>query len=85
MDKNISLALGSCAVSPLEMTTAYATLARYGKYVTPRLIRQVDNAQGSVVKQFMQSTSQTLPQEQVCEIVDVMQDVVQRGTGVQPT
>ncbi len=83
MDKNISLALGSCAVSPLEMTTAYATLARYGKYVTPRLIRQVDNAQGSVVKQFMQSTCQTLPQEQVCEIVDVMQDVVQRGTGVQ--
>ncbi len=36
MDAYPSLALGTCAVSPLEMATAYATLARDGVYMHHR-------------------------------------------------
>jgi len=83
LNNNLTIALGSCAVSPLEMATAYATLARYGKYVTPRLIRSVDDAQGGKLAEFAASSKEVLPSEQVCEIDDVLQDVVQRGTGTQ--
>ena len=83
LDKNLTIALGSCAVSPLEMATAYATLARDGMYMAPRLIRQVDDAQGQHIKIFAAASRQTLPAEQVSEIDDVLQDVVQRGTGTQ--
>lgn len=83
LDKNLTLALGSCAVSPLEMATAYGTLARYGRFIEPELIRRVDDAQGQELHSFKARALQTLPQEQVCELVDVLQDVVQRGTGTQ--
>jgi membrane peptidoglycan carboxypeptidase len=83
MDQNLSLALGSCAVSPVEMATSYATLARDGEYIQASLIRRVDDAEGNRVTEFPPKTSQVLPQEQVHEVVDVMCDVVQRGTGVQ--
>jgi membrane peptidoglycan carboxypeptidase len=83
LDNNLTIALGSCAVSPLEMATAYATLARYGTYVSPHLIRSVDDAQGQKLVEFATSSKQVLPSEQVCEVDDVLQDVVTRGTGTQ--
>jgi penicillin-binding protein 1A len=83
LDNNLTLALGSCAVSPLEMATAYATLARDGIYTAPRVIRQIDDAQGNVITKCSAISTRTLPQEQVSEIVDIMGDVVRRGTGTE--
>jgi len=53
-DKNelphdLSLALGSCEVSPLQMARAYATLANGGYLVQPYLIDRIEDADGTVL------------------------------------
>lgn len=83
MDAFPSLALGTCAVSPLEMATAYATLARNGVYMPPQVIREIDTADGKDNRKFHSTPSGNLPAASVATLVDAMQDVVNRGTGTQ--
>jgi penicillin-binding protein 1A len=81
LDANLSLALGSSAVSPLEMANAYATLARGGQYLDAIMVRRIEDTQGHVLKEFKQQQKQVFDPEPVAELVDALQDVVQRGTG----
>src|SRR5262249_45359723 len=80
----ISIALGAYAVSPLEMANAYATLARNGVYAEPQFIRRVEDSSG---RELYSSSGaqlkrkQVFEQEPVAELVDAMEDVVQKGTG----
>ncbi|MFN8555712.1 MAG: PBP1A family penicillin-binding protein [Candidatus Obscuribacterales bacterium] len=82
MDPFPSLALGTCAVSPLEMATAYATLARNGVYMPAQAIREIDCADGKR-SVFHATPSSNLPGSTVATLVEAMQDVVNRGTGIQ--
>ncbi|HEY9715097.1 MAG TPA: PBP1A family penicillin-binding protein [Chroococcales cyanobacterium] len=84
LDAVPSLALGACAISPLDMATSYGTLARYGTYMPPQLIRciVVDGNYKQAIKMFA-TPSNNLPSEATAQLVDVMQDVVRRGTGCQ--
>jgi penicillin-binding protein 1B len=45
----ISLALGTSEVSPLELTTAYATIANRGVYVKPVAVRAVIDREGNIL------------------------------------
>jgi penicillin-binding protein 1A len=81
LDENLSLALGSSAVSPLEMANAYATLARGGQYLDPLMVRRVVDRNGRVLEEFKQRHEQVFDQEPVAEVVDALQDVVEKGTG----
>jgi membrane peptidoglycan carboxypeptidase len=45
----LSLALGTSEVSPLELTTAYATVANHGVYVRPVAVRAVIDREGNVL------------------------------------
>jgi penicillin-binding protein 1A len=47
-----SIALGSLEVTPLELTSAYATLAAGGVYRAPRAVRRVRDAEGDLVGAF---------------------------------
>ena len=46
---DLSLALGSCEVSPLQMARAYATLANGGYLVQPYLIDRIEDADGAIL------------------------------------
>lgn len=81
LDENLSLALGSSAVSPLEMANAYATLARGGEFVEAQLVRKITDADGKTIKEFKQQSKQAFDEEPVAELVDALQDVVEKGTG----
>lgn len=81
MDAYPSLALGTCAVSPLEMANAYATIARSGMYIQPSFIRRITSKDKSINKIFEQTRQQKLPVENCRQMVDTMMDVVSRGTG----
>lgn len=83
MDPYLSLALGSCAVSPLEMANAYAAIARSGAYMPPQVIRKVETEDGRVLKTYQQSGRNVLPAEPCRQLVDLLEDVVRRGTGTQ--
>lgn len=51
LPRNLSLALGSGSLSPLEMATHYAIFANGGYQVSPWLIQRVENALGRVILQ----------------------------------
>lgn len=77
----LSLALGACAVSPMEMATAYSTFARGGIAEAPIIIRKVTDSGGNIVLNNSPAPRRVFDEESVAELVDIMQDVVQHGTG----
>ena len=78
-----SQVLGTADVSPLEMATAYSTLANGGVYHTPILITKVTRANGSPLPlPVAQTTRKVLTPAQAAVETFVLQQVVQRGTGV---
>lgn len=81
MDPYPSLALGTCAVSPLEMANAYATIARSGLYIQPSFIRRITSKDNSINRIYEQRREQKLPVENCRQMVDALMDVVSRGTG----
>ena len=46
---DLSLALGSCEVSPLQMAQAYSVIANGGYRVQPYLIERIEDADGSIL------------------------------------
>ena len=46
---DLSLALGSCELSPLELTRAYAVLANGGYLIKPYFIQRIEDADGTIL------------------------------------
>ena len=49
LPRALSLALGACEVTPLEMATAYNTVASHGIYSRPHLVLRVRDRNGSIL------------------------------------
>lgn len=81
LDPNLSLALGSSAVSPLELAGAYSTFARGGIVIKPQVIRKIENTRGQVIESFESRYDKAFDSEAVAELVSILQDVVKMGTG----
>jgi 1A family penicillin-binding protein len=76
-----SLALGSGLVSPLELTAAFSVFPTFGFRVRPRALLSVDDAAGETVHRVHLEREQVLPEEVAFQMVSMLQDVVDRGTG----
>ncbi len=76
-----SLALGSGLVTPLDLTAAYAVFPTLGFRVRPRGIVSVVNASGERVHQVHVEREQILSEQVAFQMVTMLQDVVDRGTG----
>ncbi|MBI2188103.1 MAG: PBP1A family penicillin-binding protein [Acidobacteria bacterium] len=76
-----SLALGSGLVTPLDLTAAYAVFPSLGSRVRPRGIVAVRNAHGEVVHRVHVERERVLSEEVAFQMVSMLQDVVNRGTG----
>ncbi|MDF1881385.1 PBP1A family penicillin-binding protein [Sulfurimonas sp. MAG313] len=77
---DLSLALGSITVSPLNFSYYYTVLSNYGTQVEPILIRSVENSYGEEITYENESEFQTTP-EQAYIMIDVMKDVIKKGSG----
>lgn len=77
----LSMALGAAALTPLEVATAYSTFARGGVYVEPILIRKITDAHGKTLEVNRPLAKNSLPEIYVGQLVSVMEDVVNYGTG----
>ncbi|MBT0665047.1 PBP1A family penicillin-binding protein [Geobacter pelophilus] len=51
LDANLTLALGSSSLTPLELTTAYATLASGGYRPTPYFVTKVTDSEGKILEE----------------------------------
>ena len=76
----ISLPLGAVDVTPLEMATAYATLANNGWHSDPTLIVQVTDSKGGMVLDNRPKLRLVLDPWSAAATNELMQGVVNRGT-----
>ena len=76
-----SVALGTSGVSPLEMASGFATFAAEGMHYAPFAVWRVEDAYGELLEEHIVSGTQTLDSRLVYQVVDMMQGVVDRGTG----
>ncbi|MBI4533597.1 MAG: hypothetical protein HY711_06585 [Candidatus Melainabacteria bacterium] len=83
LDPNLSLALGSSAVSPLEMAGAYATFARGGVAIRPQVLRRIENNKGQIIELFETKVDKSFEAEPTAQLVSMLQEVVTSGTGTQ--
>lgn len=82
IERNLSIALGSSGVTPLEMCTAYATLANGGERPTPHFIREVRDGSGRVLESTAPQAKRVISPETAYLTVRLMQEVIRSGTAV---
>jgi penicillin-binding protein 1A len=76
-----SIVLGAYEVSPLEMASAYSTLANIGVGVDNYLIERIEDEAGNVIYQHQASEHRVLEEALAAAVVNTMEQAVQRGTG----
>jgi 1A family penicillin-binding protein len=76
-----SLALGTGAVSPLQLTAAYAVFPNGGYAVRPKGIVSVKDAHGSEVWDGDDRSRRVISEETAFQMISLMRDVIDRGTG----
>nr|WKF55968.1 Penicillin-binding protein 1A [Paraburkholderia busanensis] len=82
LDPVPSLALGTSPVTLKEMVSAYGTIANLGGYVEPVMVTRIEDRKGDVLAEFAPvSPKQELPADADRMLIDIMRDVVNRGTG----
>lgn len=76
-----SIALGTAEVHPLELIAAYSTFANLGWRVAPNPLVRVETTDGRVLYDAKAERVQVLSPETAWLMVDMMKDVVSRGSG----
>lgn len=76
-----SIALGTSGVSPLEMASAFSVFASGGIRHEPFWIWRVEDVYGRALEEHIVSRENTLDPDTVFQLVDMMQGVVDKGTG----
>jgi penicillin-binding protein 1A len=75
-----SIHIGSADVFPIEMIASYTTFANLGVRTSANAIRRVENQKGEVLWEPEPERSQVLSAPQAWLMVNMMKDVVLRGT-----
>ncbi|MBQ9407511.1 MAG: PBP1A family penicillin-binding protein [Desulfovibrio sp.] len=79
--RELSISLGAVAVSPLNLTQAYAAFANQGLGVRPRIITSITDAQGrTLYKQDVEHWQAISPQNAYI-MATLLKEVVNAGTG----
>ena len=83
MGPYMSIALGVSEVTVLEMTSAYGALAASGLLVEPTLVTRIADAEGRELFAHQPRITQALSPELAHQMVQLLQQVLDRGTGRQ--
>lgn len=81
LQPNLSLALGTSEVTPLEMASAFATLAAGGVYAEPVAITRVLDSRGRVLEEVQPHRRMALRPDVAYLMTDLLRGVILRGTG----
>lgn len=76
-----STSIGGQDVTPLEMASAYATLADGGVYHRPTAVQRIVDRQGHVLYQAQTKGTQVVPPWETQVATQVLRTVVESGTG----
>lgn len=81
LGNHLSLALGTASVSPLEMAAAYSMIANLGLYNQPYFVQRIEDYNGNRLYEHFYHGVQRYPQKSIYPLLDMMQSVVDEGTG----
>ncbi len=77
-----SIALGTSEVSPLELTSAYGTIANKGVHVDPISILRIEDRNGILIDEFAPQYTEAISPQTAAVITSMLQDVINFGTGM---
>ena len=80
MPENLSIALGSFGIAPLEFAKFYSMFPNEGETIEPTLIKRVENSFG-VTTNYEPQRKQVIKPEQAFLTISLLQNVVNAGTG----
>lgn len=75
-----SIHIGAADVYPIELISAYTAFANLGVRATPNAIIRVENQKGEILWQPTPTRTQVLSPEEAWIMVDMMKDVIRRGS-----
>jgi penicillin-binding protein 1A len=81
LEESPALALGASAVSPLEMASAYATLAAGGVHRPPRVVARATGPGGREIPLVGRSERRVLAAEEAYLATSLLESVIGSGTG----
>lgn len=83
VESNPAIALGGLAtgVTPLEMASAFGTLANNGVHAVPRSIYKITDADGNVIVENKPETNTIVTPKVAAELNRLLSEVVSSGTG----
>ncbi len=76
-----SIALGTVEVTPLELTSAFATLANKGVFVSPISILRIEDKNGILIDEFKPEFREAISPQTAAIVTSMMEDVLNYGTG----
>jgi penicillin-binding protein 1A len=77
-----SISLGTAEVTPLELTSVYATFANRGIYNEPVSILRIEDKNGIILMQSLPHSEEALSEETTFLITDLLETVINEGTGL---
>ena len=81
LPNNLSVALGTASLSPLEMTVAFNCFNNDGKRMVPLMIREIKDRDGKVIETRQPTATQAMRPETAWTMRSMLQDAVRAGTG----
>jgi penicillin-binding protein 1A len=81
IDPYPSICLGTPDVSVFEMVGAYSTFANKGQWTEPIYITRIEDKNGNVIQEFLPKKVEAISEETAYLMVNLLQGVVQHGTG----
>ena len=77
---DLTLSLGSADMTPLNLVNAYTIFPNHGKYAPPILVKKITNLQDEIIFEAVPEESQAIRPETAYLMVNLMEDVIDRGT-----
>lgn len=81
MPRNLTIALGSLSVTPLELALCYGVFANGGFKIRPIAVKYIKGSDGSVLESNEPEATEAILPTTAFLITSMMEDVVRSGTG----
>jgi penicillin-binding protein 1A len=81
MPRDLTIALGSVSVSPIELASCYSVFANNGMKVTPIAIKYITDSKGQILESNEPESEEVISPQTAFLITSMMEDVVKYGTG----
>lgn len=78
---SLSICLGPCDISVLEMVSAYTAFCKNGVRRSPLFVTRIEDSEGNVLAEFGPRVNEVISEEAAMKMIILMRGVVDGGTG----